>query len=212
MTIRLITILLLASLLNAGISDIINTIVNDPKLSKVKIAVSVIHAESKQDIFHSNAYLPLVPASTMKVVTTSTALGILGEDFTFDTDICYDGKNIIIQGSGDPLLGEGDDITGQICDKVVEKGIKSIEDIIVDSTIFDDQLQHPDWPVEEINRSYQPEICGINYNLNCIDIEAWPVSGSVGYSFTPYCSIINISNKAKYTTKKSNTMWASREI
>ena len=55
----------------------------------------------------------LSPASVLKIVATSTALDILGEDYRFPTSLQYDGSikdgildgNLYIKGSGDPSLG-----------------------------------------------------------------------------------------------------------
>ncbi|MFT5914728.1 MAG: D-alanyl-D-alanine carboxypeptidase [Bacteroidia bacterium] len=55
----------------------------------------------------------LAPASVMKVITTASALDILGTDFQFETQLAYTGKvkngvlkgNLVIIGGGDPTLG-----------------------------------------------------------------------------------------------------------
>ena len=61
-----------------------------------------------------NAARSMIPASTLKLLTTAAALETLGRDFRFETIIQYDGKvdeegtlhgNIYIKGGGDPALG-----------------------------------------------------------------------------------------------------------
>ncbi len=57
----------------------------------------------------------LIPASVMKLITTSAAIELLGPDYTFKTSIGYTGKiskffnilngDIVIKGGGDPSLG-----------------------------------------------------------------------------------------------------------
>ena len=56
----------------------------------------------------------LIPASIEKVLTTSTAIALLGDTFRFKTSILVDGDistdgilngNIIIKGGGNPVLG-----------------------------------------------------------------------------------------------------------
>ncbi|MCB0910205.1 MAG: D-alanyl-D-alanine carboxypeptidase/D-alanyl-D-alanine-endopeptidase [Propionibacteriaceae bacterium] len=52
-----------------------------------------------------SADTPLTPASTMKVLTTMTALDALGPDRTFSTRVLDSGaKRIFLVGGGDPLL------------------------------------------------------------------------------------------------------------
>ena len=57
-----------------------------------------------------NADLQVTPASVLKLVTTATALELLGESYRFPTTVLYDGVlqdsilqgNIYIKGHGDP--------------------------------------------------------------------------------------------------------------
>ncbi len=63
--------------------------------------------------FHFQNEFRLIPASLLKIVTTSTALEILGPDYVYRTTIGYSGQiqdgklfgNLIIQSGGDPTLG-----------------------------------------------------------------------------------------------------------
>ena len=61
-----------------------------------------------------NGARSIIPASTLKLITTAAALEILGKDFCFTTTLQYDGEideegtlhgNIYIKGGGDPTLG-----------------------------------------------------------------------------------------------------------
>ena len=63
-----------------------------------------------------NPNMCLVPASTMKLMSTGTALEVLGSGYRFKTRIEYTGNidsngtlngNIYIKGGGDPSLGSG---------------------------------------------------------------------------------------------------------
>ncbi len=42
--------------------------------------------------------------------------------------------------------------------------ITTLSDVIIDSTVFDDELVQPNWPKNELNRWYAAEVAGINYN------------------------------------------------
>ena len=58
----------------------------------------------------------VIPASVLKIVTTATALEILGDQFRYETTILHDGLikdsilegNLYIRGSGDPTLGSSE--------------------------------------------------------------------------------------------------------
>ena len=82
------------------------------------------------------------PASTMKLLTTATALEVFGEDHRFSTFIEYSGSiengvlygDIYIKGGGDPLLGNLED--GQNCLNIWTReihrvGIKTIKGKVI---------------------------------------------------------------------------------
>lgn len=113
----------------------------------------------------------LLPASTLKTVTTSAALGILGENFRFKTALEYTGTvntgtltgDLIIRGGGDPSLGsdrfEGnstlDDLLRQWAQKVKEKGITRIEGrVIGDEEIFETQSVPETWVWQDMGNYY----------------------------------------------------------
>lgn len=77
------------------------------------LGVSIRNCSNQENIIDFNGKKALKPASTLKLVTTATALGILGESYRFETTLGYTGQirgdtlfgNIIIKGGGDPTLG-----------------------------------------------------------------------------------------------------------
>ncbi len=67
-------------------------------------AVLVTNQQGKI-IFSKNAEKPLIPASTLKLLTSLVALHYLGPDYRFTTEFYMDAKgNLKIKGYGDPLL------------------------------------------------------------------------------------------------------------
>ncbi|PXV61016.1 D-alanyl-D-alanine carboxypeptidase/D-alanyl-D-alanine-endopeptidase (penicillin-binding protein 4) [Dysgonomonas alginatilytica] len=63
---------------------------------------------SGNNIVSYNKAVSLTPASTLKILTTATALELLGEDYQFSTELSIDKNNpqhLIVHGHGDPTLG-----------------------------------------------------------------------------------------------------------
>lgn len=66
-----------------------------------------------ETLYDYNINKGIIPASTLKIITTSTALELLGPDYRYETILQHDGEikngilygNIYIKGSGDPTLG-----------------------------------------------------------------------------------------------------------
>jgi len=117
------------------------------------------------------------------------------------------GNTLVIIGSGDPLLG--DEVTDNkygrkrywiledIAAVLKSKEIKVINDIIIDSNVFDDQLVHPSWPNAELNRWYACEVCGLNYNDNCVQISATNTKGEVTVFIEPETKYVQFINNVK---------------
>lgn len=82
--------------------------VNHPALKHASVGVSVTDLETGRSILSHNVDQSLTPASVLKVVTTATALEILGEQFRYKTEVALDSNDptrILVIGSGDPTLG-----------------------------------------------------------------------------------------------------------
>ena len=92
-------------------------------------------------IFSRNADKKLIPASTLKLVTSLVAIHYLGEDYRFFTDFYLDtDSNLIIKGYGDPFL-----VSEEIREIVstLRPLIGTINDIILDDTFFEKPLTIP---------------------------------------------------------------------
>jgi len=192
---------------SARLSEQINKIITSDSQKKVKFAVKIINADTAETLYQHNADQPFIPASNMKIITTAAALEFLGSDFQYQTTVAIDNNTLKIIGSGDPLLG--DDITNEkygrsqnwlfekIADALKKIGRKKIVDIIIDTTIFDDNRTHPSWPRKELNRWYACEVCGLNFNGNCIDLTAKNTAGNIILSLQPNTTFLKITNKVK---------------
>jgi D-alanyl-D-alanine carboxypeptidase/D-alanyl-D-alanine-endopeptidase (penicillin-binding protein 4) len=103
-----------ACLLPAQDHSAINTFVRHPSLKYAGIGINLVDVATGKTLCSHHADLSLCPASTLKVLTTATALEMFGPEYTFSTDISYTGfinaqgtlvGDLLITGSGDPTLG-----------------------------------------------------------------------------------------------------------
>jgi len=99
-------------------------------------------------------------------------------------------------------------------DKVVgalkERGVASVTDIVVDTTIFDNERVHPNWSPNDLNRWYACEVCGLNYNANCIDVITDNRGGHVAIQVEPQTSFIEIVNEVKAVSGGPSAVGAYR--
>lgn len=156
------------------------------------ISLAIYDLDSKKMIANHRAKSVTVPASTLKVITTATALEILGQEFQFKTYLEIDGEidksgilhgNLFIRGGGDPTLGSsklGDvQFLKKWANAVKKIGIKTINgEIIADETIFDEEGVNPKWTWEDIGNYYAAGAYGIAYKDNLYEISLH--SGKIG--------------------------------
>ncbi len=82
----------------------LNNFLNNAALQNASISFCVKDFSGKNVIAH-NAKISLTPASVLKVVTTATAVEVLGADYQYKTTLSKDDDKLYILGSGDPTLG-----------------------------------------------------------------------------------------------------------
>ncbi len=143
----------------------------DESLKNTSWGFYAIDTRTGKTIAEHNPDLALIPASTQKVVTTLTALSLLGSDYRFETLIQYDGKieknvlngNLYIKGTGDPMLGAKmvadslsvDTLFHQWLSEIKASGIGAIKgNIIADGSWFDDHMIPPKWMWEDMGNYF----------------------------------------------------------
>lgn len=76
---------------SAALKTAIDQLANDPTMSAGQLGVCVMDTKSGEILSSYNSAKAMIPASTMKTVTTASALAILGENYRFKTMLEYDG-------------------------------------------------------------------------------------------------------------------------
>jgi D-alanyl-D-alanine carboxypeptidase/D-alanyl-D-alanine-endopeptidase (penicillin-binding protein 4) len=130
----------------------LNSMMTDPVLRNANWGFVVYDPKTKKIISSYNENSSLIPASTTKLLTTETAMNLLGENFRWMTQLEYSGTieegvlngNLYIVGSGDPSLGSNKagassyrDIISDFIAATKEIGIKKINgDIIIQTGVF----------------------------------------------------------------------------
>ncbi|UCD52732.1 MAG: D-alanyl-D-alanine carboxypeptidase/D-alanyl-D-alanine-endopeptidase [Phycisphaerales bacterium] len=208
----------LAGTVLAGLAGRIGKVVGKAKQSEY--AIRIVAADSQTAVYSHNATKAMIPASNMKLITTAAALRYLGPLFQYRTRVGLCGEALVVIGSGDPLLGDRttDRLYGRedgwFFDSIVaalrERGIESITDVVVDTTVFDDQRVHPNWSPNDLNRWYACEVCGLNYNGNCIEVTTDNRNGSIAIEVDPQTAFVEIINEVKAVSSGSSAVGAYR--
>ena len=189
----------------ADLAGRIDGIIRQPSQKQVQFGICIVKADTGKILYHHNAKEAMLPASNMKIIVTAAALKYLGRDYEYKTKVGLCGDTLVIIGAGDPLLGdkvtdtkygrEAGWIFNDITAKLLQNKQTTIQDIIVDSTIFDDERVNPNWPKEELNRWYACEVSGLNFNGNCIEIGTKTAGDKVAVSIEPETEYVEIVNE-----------------
>ncbi|MCX5632722.1 MAG: D-alanyl-D-alanine carboxypeptidase/D-alanyl-D-alanine-endopeptidase [Phycisphaerae bacterium] len=215
-----LAVLALSASCTASLREKITQIILRKEQTNVKFGILVVEPRSRARVFGYSESLALIPASNMKLVTSFTALKYLGRQFEYVTTAAISDKNLVIIGSGDPLLELADenstdsngvgDFLSDIVKALKERNITEIEDVLVDSSVFEDVRVHPDWPKEQLNRPYACEISGLNYNANCVKILASIKNGQVVLRTEPDTAYLTLTNNVQPTNKGESALAAYR--
>ena len=93
------------SILGQSVQSKVTALVNMPALQHASVSVHVQDMQNGQTIAKHNENLSLIPASSLKLITTGVALEKLGPNYKYETKVMVDNQNVYILGSGDPTLG-----------------------------------------------------------------------------------------------------------
>jgi len=151
---------------------------NDSLMSAASISIYIYDDSLQEIVFEHNPNLALIPASTMKLVTTATALETLGARRNFSTTIQYSGEiidghilkgNIYIRGGGDPALGSKyfkktyGNFISKWANSILALGIDSITGrVIADARVFSLEYVPTTWSYGETGDYYCTAASGLS--------------------------------------------------
>lgn len=159
------------------LQQLITQMNQDPVMKHGTWAFSVQAVSSGKTLVQVNQHKTLNVASSLKTVTTSAALGILGGDYTFKTELQYDGTlnngivsgNLYIKGGGDPTLGSpllGKSLghtLNQWITAIKKAGIHQIKgQLIIDETLFEENITPSGWIWADMGNYYAAPAGAIN--------------------------------------------------
>src|SRR5450432_221632 len=221
---RAILFLLLTSVARADLASDVRAVLSDKLLNKGEVSIEIDRLgnapEDVRTIYESKSAVPRIPASNLKVITTSTALEKLGADFQFKTTLAGRSGDIALIGDGDPSLGDAEMLRKAGWDAntvfknwaqmLVNRGITEVQDVYVDDSIFDQEFAHPDWPIDQQHKRYVAQVGGVNLNANCLDfyLHTHGFGQLVEFRVDPTTHYATIQNSC--VMGQNNAVWLSR--
>lgn len=161
---------------------------SDKQFKNANWSYCLLNCKTDKIVSQYNSNKSLTPASTMKVVTSATALSLLGENYQFKTKLQYSGHidvngvlhgNLYIKGGGDPTFGSSrfgeernlESLMLQVLLSLKKHKIKKINGAIIgDASVFENAIVVPSWSWEDIGNYYGAGISGLSINENMYKI------------------------------------------
>ncbi len=163
----------------ADLEELLSPVTSDRSWRDATHAVQIVNVRTGEEVFARNADRGLIPASTMKAMTTAAALKNLGPSYKFTTGIYRDGRvdntgtlhgNLYVQGHGDPMF-----VVEKLWKLVYDLKLDGIDkvtgDVIFDESFFKDQYSLRGWDKpEDIERgpSYYSRQSALSLNFNTV--------------------------------------------
>lgn len=153
--IAMMAMLFITSYAYAALPESVNAVLKNSGLNPNQISVFVQPLAAQPTLLDPpyiahQANIPLNPASSMKIVTSYAALGILGPAYRWKTEVYSDGKlingvlygDLYLKGYGDPHFTQAD--LWQLLHQLRQQGLKEIKgDVVVDQSYFTSQAPDP---------------------------------------------------------------------
>ncbi len=129
-----------------------------------------------------------MPASNEKIPTAASALEVLGPNFKFETDLCYNGQiidsvlngDLVVFGNGDPTLytrffKDPRELFFSWGDKLKKLGIKFVNgNIIGDDNSFGNDSIGYGWSYDGLTWWYSAQVGALQLNENYVDLKIVP--------------------------------------
>ncbi len=184
---------------------------------RADFSVTVVSMDRGDTLFVHNPDLPLAPASTMKLYTTTAALYYLGPDYRYSTYVLSAGDvrdsvltgDVILYGTGDPSLsfrfhGNSGAVMRDFADSLAALGIREIRgDVVGDASYFRGYPAGYAWDPNYMNTSYAVPSSALSLNENLVTLRISPGASAgapavvEGFPGGPY---IAVQNEATTTT------------
>lgn len=168
-----------------GLDLVLNDYLKDNDLLHASYGICILDAKTGKLIKEYNSNLGLIPASTLKIVTTGAALGILKKNYNYKThySILYKGDSIAnstqtilkITGSSDPSFNSSyfynnDSLFfSNLLTKLKKNNITKLHSIIVDNSCIDNSIPS-NWIWGDIGNYFGSGANGLSYKDNKFSI------------------------------------------
>lgn len=161
----------------AELGTALDAIAARPSLQRARMGMLVQPLNDANALYTREAQQFFLPASTTKVLTTAAALTALGPDYRIETTVRGVGEPpnldaVRVIGQGDPSFSE-QDLEG-IAQTLRQQGIRKINNLIGDDTVFRGAAVVPSWEWEDLQGGWGSPVNSLMVNENAYEVRLYP--------------------------------------
>lgn len=157
-------------------------------------------------------------ASNTKLFTTAAALDWLGPAYFWETPLLVRGEvvdgvlvgDLAVIGRGDPAFsgrffgGDAFAVFAPWASRLRELGITRVDgEVQLVHGYFDDELVHPDWPRDQLDRWYEAPVDALSFSDNAVLARVWGgrPGGRATAELRPSLPVVAMANTARTTAE-----------
>lgn len=153
----------------------IDAIVNRSEFLRARWGILIQTVAGGNILYRRDSEKYFIPASTVKLFTTATALQKVGTQFRFRTAIYGDSQqNLYVVGRGDPSLTENQ--LRDLARQLKRQGIQQVNQLIGDDSYFQGSSVNLNWEWEDVQAGYGAPVNSLIFNQNSIELVLSPQS------------------------------------
>ncbi|MFW5982816.1 MAG: D-alanyl-D-alanine carboxypeptidase/D-alanyl-D-alanine-endopeptidase, partial [Candidatus Brocadiia bacterium] len=210
----------------------INQALEENAPGKARVGIEVVRIADGRVIYSKNSTESFMPASNQKLVTAAGAMLLLKPDYEFETVLWGSGSrdtsgglrgDLKITGGGDPTIGspefaarypEHRDPFRVWASRLAATGLRRITgQVVVDGGFFDHLHVHPEWPEEQLWRTYCAPVSALAFQNNCVQVSVKPgpdAGEPAKVEFSPDVPGLNLRNSCR-THPERHAIWFDRD-
>jgi len=155
---------------------------NAPALAHALAGIKIVSLRTGETFYERHAEILAHPASNQKLLTSATALSLLGPAYVFRTTVACDSAlqfnsilagDLYLIGRGNPDL-RSEDLFG-LAQNLAQMGLKEIRgNLVCDDFYFDDLRWGNGWMWDDDPSTDEPRLSALTINDNTITVRATP--------------------------------------
>lgn len=190
--------------------------IGDSGVNRSAVSISVRDTSNGKIVYQLNEKHPMIPASTLKLVTYAASIDTLGKDFKFKTELYKNTNNeVYLKLAADPFLTSKE--LNDLIDKAVQKKIIEPKKFYIDDFVIDSNEWGEGWQWDDDLNPLMPKFSSYNIDKNLLNITIEPTSSGAPAqiyltTFYPVTFLNLVTTGGENNVKLSRTNFISPDV